>query len=141
MTDFTTRADYIRSLFSTTTNENHFLVPPYYGGGNDFAGYAPGEEEEEGMDPQELHRLEYELRRRNPDLLDKLRFAMGDHNYGVLLGQLAKGAFFGAAIYAMPFIAGPAVAVRAIQRSRLKQISRRDMGIKPRYPLRPDDRY
>lgn len=92
-------------------------------------------------EPDHLKSLQYGLRRHNPDLLDSLRFAMEDRQYKVLLKQLAKGAFWSASIYAAPFLIGPLIAGRAIIRSRLKQIERRDIGIRPRYPLRPDDRY
>ena len=85
--------------------------------------------------------VEDQLKRQNPDLLDSLRFAMDDYDYITLMKYIAKGAFWAAAIYASPFLVGPLIAGRAIANSRLKQIERRNMGIKPRYPLRPTDTY
>jgi hypothetical protein len=129
----------------------HSYPAPYtgYAGNDPYAFSTPHypEESEETVDaPQDqeshvTHTLEYELRRKNPDLLDQIRFAMSDKQYSVFAKLLARGVFWGAAIYAAPFIVGPLIAGRAIARSRLKQIARRDAGIKPRYHLRPDDRY
>lgn len=155
----TNRAQAIQSLFSPLALASPYSTPILkeeyeellyspiqqqygIGRGEENSGNNGADEREAiMMDPHDLQKLEWELRRRNPDLLDKLRFAMGDRQYGVLAGQIARGAFWAGAIYSMPFLVGPLIAARAIQRSRLKQISRRDLGIKPRYHLRPDDRY
>ena len=155
----TTRAQYIRSLFPQDEHQGSdyyypsyptYPSPPsshhsYYGeypqqyGGSDY-----GREEEVGGDPREAKYLEMELRRKNPDLLDKLRFAMTDKQYGKLVALLAKGAFFGAAMYGLPFLAVP-FGIGALVNSRQKQLSRQQMGLKPRYQfihkLRPEDRY
>ncbi len=119
----------------------------YYGDRN-YIGSGEDEidnEEEHGQRDDKsyahLKHVEYELRRKNPDLLDKIRFAMDDKQYGVFVKLLAQGAFWGAAMYAVPLLMIPIVTARAIGHSRLKQISRRDMGIPPRYHLRPDDTY
>ncbi len=139
------RAQKVSSLFSQ--EEQYSYSPHYYSHGGEYPPQhyyqreVPEQNHEyEQYTPEELKQLEYELRRKNPDLLDKLRFAMSDRQYGVLLGQLAKGAFYGAAIIGAPYIV-PLLAAGAITHSRAKQIERRDMGIKPRYHLRPGDSY
>ena len=136
------RARYITSLleqqhqqyygsYNDYGNGNEYYEEPHY-----YGHYSSG-----GVDPQEVKYIEMELRRRNPDLLDKLKFAMSDRQYGTLLKELGKGAFFTAAILGAPFIMAPLVGAHAVYASRQKQIQRRDMGIKPRYHLRPDDIY
>jgi oligoendopeptidase F len=84
-----------------------------------------------------------ELRRKNPDTLDKLKFSMSDKKYGKLLALLAKGALIAAAVYAYPYVWGPLFAVGFYAKSRQKNIERRDQGLKPRWyhDIRPDDKY
>ena len=134
-----TRATHIRSLL-----EEYYDNPyqPYDSGSTYNYGYRE-EPSHSGnyMDPRRIRSLEMQLRRKNPDLLDKLKFAMSDSDYGTLLKELAKGAFWSAAILGMPYLMGPLVAAHAVYASRQKQIERRNMGIKPRYHLRPDDEY
>lgn len=123
--------------------KNRYDATGDYEHGENTGGGLRGEVEydENEIDPAVLRQIEYELRRKNPDLIDKIRFAMDDRQYGVFAHLLARGIFWGAAIYASPLIIGPLITGRAIARSRLKQIDRRNMGIKPRYHLRPDDTY
>jgi hypothetical protein len=123
--------------YSPTPYEQHQYTHqgyyPNYNGGDD--------EGDEEMSPQEIKAMELELRRQNPDLLDKIRFAFKDRKYGTLFGQALKAAFYGAGIITNPHIVIPLAALQAITRSRKKQVQRRDAGIKPRYHIRPEDTY
>lgn len=157
------RAHHIRSLFPQYEYGHELYYPPvpsyhhypqqlsqpqqqqYNGYSNNYPyGNNNDDYEEDGegeMSPQEIKALELELRRQNPDLLDKIRFAFKDRKYGTLFGQALKAAFYGAGIVAAPHIVLPMAAVQAISRSRKKQVQRRDMGIRPRYHIRPGDTY
>lgn len=134
-----TRSNRIRSLLE------EYYDHPYqsYDSGSTY-NYGYREEPTRSgtsMDPRRIRSIEMQLRRKNPDLLDKLKFAMSDRDYSTLIKELAKGAFWSAAILGAPYLMGPLVAAHAVYASRQKQIERRNMGIKPRYHLEPDDEY
>lgn len=134
------REDYNHDAFLALANQQSQQYQQFNPYSQQFQQQQPPQQKY-ALSWRQTKELEDQLKRQDPDLLDQLRFAMDDRDYGTLVRKLAQGAFWAAAIYASPFLVGPLIVGRAIARSRLKQIERRSKGIQPRYHLRPTDTY
>ena len=124
------------SLASLVEQRALQLLPPSYYKGENHTGFrgptidlSPDEywyhngyqEEPEYSEKDHLHSLAHEFEEQNPTLLRQLKSAMSNKEYGFLLKQLAKGAFWGAALFANPIVISSGIALQQLYRAGERQ--------------------